>query len=93
MKNDDDLTTRQLLRIIEHSLPRSWLSMRVYERTLGSEPRTTNFLEGWHHRISSILGQVYPNIWKFLEFLKGGAVKYRIKEASSPLWGIFVQKI
>ena len=27
----------------------------VYERTLGSEPRTTNFLEGWHRRISSIL--------------------------------------
>ena len=43
----------------------------VYERTLGSEPRTTNFLEGWHRRISSILGQAHPNIWKFLEFLKG----------------------
>ena len=37
----------------------------------GSEPRTTNFLEGWHRRISSILGQAHPNIWKFLEFLKG----------------------
>ena len=43
----------------------------VYERTLGSEPRTTNFLEGWHRHISSILGQAHPNIWKFLEFLKG----------------------
>ena len=43
----------------------------MYERTLGSEPRTTNFLEGWHPRISSILGQAHPNIWKFLEFLKG----------------------
>ena len=43
----------------------------VYDRTLGSEPRTTNFLEGWHRRISSILGQTHPNIWKFLEFLKG----------------------
>ena len=71
MKKDDDLTARQLLRLIEHSLTRSWLSMRVYERALGSEPRTTNFLEGWHRRISSILGQAHPNIWKFLEFLKG----------------------
>ena len=70
MKNDDDLTVRQLLRVIEHSLTRSWLSMRVCERTLGSEPRTTNFLEGLHRRISSILGQAHPNIWKFLEFLK-----------------------
>ena len=43
----------------------------VYDRPLGSEPRTTNFLEGWHQRISSILGQAHPNIWKFLEFLKG----------------------
>ena len=25
----------------------------------------------WHRRISSILGQAHPNIWKFLEFLKG----------------------
>ena len=71
VKNDDDLTARQLLCITEHSLTRSWLSMRVYERTLGSEPRNTNFLEGWHRCISSILGQAHPNIWKFLEFLKG----------------------
>lgn len=43
----------------------------VYERTLENEPRTTNFLEGWHRRIQSILGHAHPNIWKFLQFLQG----------------------
>ena len=42
----------------------------MYERTLGSEPRTITLLEGWHRCISSILGKVHPYIWKFLEFLK-----------------------
>ena len=40
-------------------------TLNGHERTLGSEPRTTNFLEGWHRHISSILGQAHPNIGNF----------------------------
>ena len=43
----------------------------VYECTLGNEPRTINFLEGWYRCIQSILGQAPPDIWKCLEFLQG----------------------
>ena len=60
--------SRPLLYFFCISLESIW---SVYERTLGSEPRTTNFLEGWHRCISLILGQANPNIWNFLEFLKG----------------------
>ena len=60
------------------------------ERTLGSQPRTTNFLEGWHRHISSILGQAHPNIWKFLEFLKGKVgnrpVNMSIDQTSGHYW-------
>ena len=34
----------------------------VYDRTLGSKPRTTNVLEGRHGRASSILCQSHPYI-------------------------------
>ena len=75
MKNDEhpirenfDVSSRPLLYFYCISLESIW---SVYERTLGSEPRTTHFLEGWHRCISSILGQAHPNIWNLLEFLKG----------------------
>ena len=55
----------------------SFIYLVSYERTLGSEPKTTNFLEGW--KVSSILGQAHPNIWKFLEFLKGSS-QYRVEK-------------
>jgi hypothetical protein len=43
----------------------------VHERTIDNEPRTTNFLEGWHRRVQSIAVKDHPNLWEFLKMLKG----------------------
>ena len=54
----------------------------VYDRTFRSEPRTTNFLEGWHRHISSILGQSHPNIWRnhLKKFSKAVGRERRLKK-------------
>ena len=43
----------------------------VYNRVLDGDPRTTNFLEGWHRRFSVVVGESHPNIYKFIEVLLG----------------------
>ena len=48
--------------------PHLW---NVYERTIAEEPRTNNILEGWHRRFNTIVAKHHPNIYEFLERLKG----------------------
>lgn len=43
----------------------------IYERVLSHDPRTTNFLEGWHRRFSCVVGVSHPDIYKFIASLKG----------------------
>lgn len=43
----------------------------VYQRTLDGEPRTNNHLEGWHRRFKAIVDKHHPNIYVFLDCLKG----------------------
>ena len=43
----------------------------VYERTLRDEPRTTNFLEGWHRRFQKVVSKHHPDIYEFIRHLKG----------------------
>lgn len=47
--------------------PSTW---SVYERVLSDDPRTNNFLEGWHNRFASIVGVSHPDIYKFIVSLK-----------------------
>ena len=43
----------------------------VFERTIVDEPRINNILEGWHRRFNTIVAKHHPNIYEFLERLKG----------------------
>ena len=47
--------------------PRLW---SVYERVLNDEPRTTNMLEGWHRRFSTVVAKHHPNIYDFIGCLR-----------------------
>ena len=40
--------------------PKLWC---VYDRVVNDQPRTTNKLEGWHRRFSTIVGNPHPNIF------------------------------
>ena len=78
MKNDNDLTARQLLRVIEIQIFRSdfetaaYSSMRFLFPQLGIECCFFYFGEANWRKISVLLNSdAHPNIWKFLEFLKG----------------------
>ena len=42
----------------------------VHERTMKGYHRTSNLVEGWNNRFSSLIDCVHPNIWKFLESLQ-----------------------
>ena len=42
----------------------------MYEWTLADVPRTTNNLEGWHHRLANIIS-THPSLYSFLEKLRG----------------------
>ena len=42
----------------------------VYDRVVLDMPRTTNKLEGWHRRFSSIMAKHHPNIYEFIGKLK-----------------------
>ena len=48
--------------------PKQW---SVYERVLNDEPRTTNMLEGWHRRFSTVVAKYYPNIYDFISCFRG----------------------
>ena len=48
--------------------PQIW---SVYERVINQDPRTNNFLEGWHRRFSSIVDVHHSDIYKFLTKLTG----------------------
>ena len=48
-------------------VPSSW---SVYERVLVGDPRTNNFLEGWHNRFAGVVGVAHPDIYKFINSLK-----------------------
>ena len=78
MKNDNDLTARQLLRVIEIQIFRSdfetaaYSSMRSLFPQLSIECCFFHFGEANWRKISELLNSdAHPNIWKFLEFLKG----------------------
>ena len=78
MKNDNDLTARQFLRVIEIEIFRSdfettaYSSMRSLFPQLSTECCFFHFGEANWHKISELLNSdAHPNIWKFLEFLKG----------------------
>ena len=78
MKNDNDLTARQLLRVIEIQIFRSdfetaaYSSMRSLFPQLSIECCFFHFGEAKWRKISELLNSdAHPNIWKFLEFLKG----------------------
>lgn len=43
----------------------------VRSRTLENEPRTNNQLEGWHRRFKTIVDKHHPNIFQFIDKLKG----------------------
>ena len=47
--------------------PRLW---SVYERVLNDEPRTTNMLERWHRRFSTVVTKHHPNIYDFIGRLR-----------------------
>ena len=42
----------------------------VYDRVLNDEPRTTNMLEGWHRRFSTVVAKHHPNIYYFIGCLR-----------------------
>ena len=42
----------------------------AWQRVLNEEPRTTNMLEGWHRKFSSIVAKHHPNIYDFLGCLR-----------------------
>ena len=48
--------------------PHLW---NVYERTIADEPRMNDKVEGWHCRFNTIVAKHHPNIYEFLERLKG----------------------
>ena len=39
-------------------------------RVLVGDPRTNNFLEGWHNRFAGAVGVAHPDICKFINSLK-----------------------
>ena len=85
MKNDhNDLTARQLLRVIETQIFRSdfetaaYSSMRSLFPQLSIECFFFHFGEANWRKISELLNSdAHPNIWKFLEFLKGEQFELR----------------
>jgi hypothetical protein len=42
----------------------------VYSRVIRKDPRTTNSVEGWNHRMSSVVNCAHPSLFKFIEILK-----------------------
>ena len=47
--------------------PKLW---SAYEGVLNDEPRTTNMLEGWHRRFSTLASRHHPNIYDFIGCLR-----------------------
>ena len=47
--------------------PSTW---SVYERVLVEDPRTNNFLEGWHNRFANVVGVAHPDIYRFIKSLR-----------------------
>ena len=47
--------------------PKLW---SMYDRVLHDEPRTTNLLEGWHRRFSTVVAKHHPNIYEFIGCLR-----------------------
>lgn len=41
----------------------------MYHRTQNGNARTTNQVEAWHRAIQTLLGEVHPTIWKFINGL------------------------
>ena len=78
MKNDNDLTARQMLRVIEIQIFRSdfetaeYSSMRSLFPQLSIECYFFHFGEAnWRKNSELLNSNAHPNICKFLEFLKG----------------------
>ena len=45
--------------------------LSVYYHVINQDPRTNNFLEGWHRRFSTIVDVHHPDIYKFRSKLTG----------------------
>ena len=78
MKNENDLTAWQLLRVIEIQIFRSDFETAVYSSMRSLFPQLSielcffHFGEANWRKISELLNSdTHQNIWKFLEFLKG----------------------
>ena len=43
----------------------------VYKRTVNGEDRTNNYVEAAHRRLQAEFGVDHPNIWKFIDGIRG----------------------
>jgi len=41
-----------------------------YDRLMDNQPRTTNSVEGWHHRLNTIVDGAHPSMWKSLDCIR-----------------------
>jgi len=42
----------------------------IYDRVVTDRARTTNAVEVWHRGIQSVLSEIHPTIWKFINGLR-----------------------
>jgi len=42
----------------------------MYDRALNGQAKTTNAVEAWHRALQSLLSEIHPSIWKFINGLK-----------------------
>ena len=77
MKNDNDLTVRQLLRVIEIQIFRPDFETTAYSSMRSLFPQLSIIpfgggggLANWPKNSELLNSDEHPNIWKFLEFLK-----------------------
>jgi len=42
----------------------------VYERVMENNPRTSNFVEGFHSKLNKCIKTYHPSMWKFLTVIR-----------------------
>ena len=66
-ENQDNVPPIRIRRTPPVFPPQKWNMQQV---TLDDQPRTNNISEGWNNKLSSLVGEQHPSVWKLIETLQ-----------------------
>ena len=82
--NDNDSDGQAVLRFKDY-VTETWVEghLKQWNHFSNDGPRTTNAVEGWHHKVNRVCRRPHPNVYRFVQLIKKKKNKQPTKQKLS----------